>query len=200
MPRSGPGVRQGVSGRGSGGGCPGSGGGCPQRGPAGRRGDAHSGMPAEESGGSAGKCPWWPELAMGPVGDAGNSARRRWVRPRMPRLLWGSYGSRGVGQTQPGELAAGPHKDSAGLAPGVGGAAAGPAGCLALVGRPWVRLGVSLLGGAELGARGVRRGGPACLRLPFVVLRGCGGPPGAQGGDSRAVCRPGHEIFIAPLL
>lgn len=184
MPRSGPGVRQGVSGRGSGGGCPGSGGGCPQRGPAGRRGDAHSGMPAEESGGSAGKCPWWPELAMGPVGDAGNSARRRWVRPRMPRLLWGSYGSRGVGQTQPGELAAGPHKDSAGLAPGVGGAAAGPAGCLALVGRPWVRLGCRCLEGQSWGRGGSGGAAPPACDSPLLCSGAVGDPRERRAGTA----------------
>lgn len=52
----------------------------------------------------------------------------------------------------------------------------------------------------QRGGHGVCRGGTACLQLPFVVIRGCGGPPGVQGGESRAVCRPGHEIFIAPLL
>ena len=43
---------------------------------------------------------------------------------------------------------------------------------------------------------GVQQGGRwARAPLVFVTAQGLRGTPAAQSGESRAVCRPGHEIF-----
>lgn len=152
--------------------------------------------------GRQGGCPQSGELVVvGPTGEAGNLARKLWVQPRMPRLRWGSFRSGSGGCPQSSELVMGPDRDAGVLAMGFGGAAMGPAAdAHGLVGLAGVVTGLAGQLWAQPGMLRVRRGGTACLQLPFVVIRGCGGPPGAQGGESRAVCRPGHEIFIAPLL